>query len=66
MEKNVWHTLAAALAVRLVPALVGLLLAVLADAGLLGPAPEAAVEAAQSALSSSKPPLPAALLARCP
>lgn len=66
MEKNVWHTLAAALAVRLVPALVGLLLAVLADAGLLGPAPEAAVEAAQSALSSNPRPQPAARLAQCP
>lgn len=65
MEKSKWLIVLDALAVRVVPALVGLLLAVLADAGLLGPAPEQAVEAAQSALLSNPPRPPAVPLGQC-
>lgn len=59
-----WRIVLDALLARLVPALLGALLATAADVGLLGPAPERAVEAAQFGLLSSRHPLPAPPLAR--
>lgn len=51
-----WRIVLDALLARLVPALLGALLATAADVGLLGPAPERAVEAAQFGLLSSQHP----------